>query len=225
MSVKRRFMQRRTFVTFAAASTATLAMPVMAGAALAEDDTDHDSTDRRGREATDGLDAALRRFLALPGTKSYLIHVGQDGALRRIAHQPDLFLFTASAYKTFVLGQYLRDVEAGLLSEDEQLAIDDSARTSESGIRRSCRRTTARSVLEGMIAHSDNMATDIAAEGSAPTGARAQLPKPAYRLSVYRTTSLSPYIPARRRHGPRLAGDRNALTNALADLRSTMGPP
>ncbi len=98
-------MQRRTFVTLAAAPTATLATPVMTGAALAQDDTNRDSTDQRGREARGGLDAALRRVLALPGTKSYLIHVGQGGAFRRIAHQPDLFLFTASAYKTFVLGQ------------------------------------------------------------------------------------------------------------------------
>jgi beta-lactamase class A len=158
-------MQRRTFVTLAAASTATLAMPVMAGAALAEDDTDHDSTDRQGREATGDLDAALRRFLALPGTKSYLIHVGQGGALRRIAHQPGLFLFTASAYKTFVLGQYLRDVEAGRLSEDEQLAIDDSVRTVNSPVFGNLAgTTTARSVLEGMIAHSDNIATDLATE-------------------------------------------------------------
>jgi beta-lactamase class A len=120
------FMQRRTFVTLAAASTATL---VITGAALAQDDTNRDSTRQRDLEASGGLDAALRRFLALPGTKSYLIHVGQGGALRRIAHQPGLFLFTASAYKTFVLGQYLRDVEAGLLSKDEQLAIDDGVRT------------------------------------------------------------------------------------------------
>jgi len=158
-------MLRRTVVTLAAASTATLAMPVMTGAALAQDDTNRDSTDQRGREASGGLDAALRRFLALPGTKSYLIHVGQGGALRRIAHQPDLFLFTASAYKTFVLGQYLRDVEAGLLSEDEQLAIDDSARTIGSSVFGDLAgETKARSVLEGMIAHSDNMATDIATE-------------------------------------------------------------
>ena len=158
-------MQRRTFVTLAAASTATLAMPVMTGAALAQDDTDRDSTDQRGREASGGLDAALRRFLALPGTKSYLIHVGQGGALRRIAHQPDLFLFTASAYKTFVLGQYLRDVEAGLLSEDEQLAIDDSVRMLGSPVFLDLAGTTqARSVLDAMIAHSDNTATDIATE-------------------------------------------------------------
>ena len=101
--------------------------------------------------------------MALPGTKSYLIHVGRSGALRRIAHQPDLFLFTASAYKTFVLGQYLRDVEAGLLSEDEPLAIDDSVRTLGSPVFLDLAGTTAaRSVLEAMITHSDNIATDIA---------------------------------------------------------------
>jgi beta-lactamase class A len=156
-------MQRRTFVTLAAASTATLAMPVMTGAALAQDDTNRDSTRQRDREASGGLDAALRRFLALPGTKSYLIHVGQGGALRRIAHQPGLFLFTASAYKTFVLGQYLRDVEAGLLSKDEQLAIDDGVRTLGSPVFMNLAGTTqARSVLEAMITHSDNTATDIA---------------------------------------------------------------
>ena len=154
-------MQRRTFVTLAAASTATLAMPVMTGAALAQDDTDRDSTDQRGRGASGGLDGALRRFLALPGTKSYLIHVGQGGALRRIAHQPRLFLFTASAYKTFVLGQYLRDVEAGRLSEDDPLAIDDSVRMIGSPVFQALAGIAAAGpVLEAMIAHSDNTATD-----------------------------------------------------------------
>src|SRR5215218_10764008 len=111
-------MRRRTLATLAAAST--LAASTATGATLAQDDggdSDQHSSD---------LDAALRRFRALPGTTSYLIHAGQGGSLGRIAHQPNLFLFTASAYKTFVLGQYLRNAEAGLLSEDEQLAIDDS---------------------------------------------------------------------------------------------------
>jgi beta-lactamase class A len=155
-------MHRRTFFRFAAASTATL---VTTGAALAQDGTDRDIADQRERGASGSLDAALRRFLALPGTKSYLIHVGQGGALRRIAHQPGLFLFTASAYKTFVLGQYLRDVEAGRLSEDEQLAIDDSVRDPSSPVFLELTgTTTARSVLEAMIAHSDNTATDLATE-------------------------------------------------------------
>jgi beta-lactamase class A len=156
-------MLRRTFVTLAAASTATLAMPVMTGAALAQDDTDRDSTDQRGRGASGGLDGALRRFLALPGTKSYLIHIGQGGALRRIAHQPGLLLSTASAYKTFVLGQYLRDVDTDRLAEDEQLAIDDSVRMIGSPAFIELAGTTeARVVLEAMIAHSDNIATDRA---------------------------------------------------------------
>jgi beta-lactamase class A len=146
------FMQRRTLFTLATAST--LAAPAVTGGALAADNTGTGSSD---------LNGALQRFLALPGTKSYLIHVGQGGSLGRIAHQPNLFLFTASAYKTFVLGQYLRDVEAGLLSEDEQLAIDDSVRMTASPVFLNLAgTTTARSVLEAMIAHSDNTATDLA---------------------------------------------------------------
>jgi beta-lactamase class A len=109
------------------------------------------------------LDAALRRFEALPGTKSYLLHVGPGGSGGRLAKHPDLFLFTASAYKTFVLGQYLRDVEATWLSEDEQVPIDDAARMIGSPVFLNLAgTTTARSVLEAMITHSDNTATDIA---------------------------------------------------------------
>ena len=135
----------------------------MTGAALAQDDTDRDSTNQRGRGPSGGLDRALRRFLDLPGTKSYLIHVGQGGVLRRIAHQPGLLLSTASAYKTFVLGQCLRDVDTGRLAQDEQLAIDDSVRMIGSPAFIELAGTTeARVVLEAMIAHSDNVATDRA---------------------------------------------------------------
>ena len=55
---------------------------------------------------------------AIAGSNSNLLHGSLAGR----------FLFTASAYKTFVLGQYLRDVEAGVRSHEEQLAIDDSVR-------------------------------------------------------------------------------------------------
>lgn len=62
-----------------------------------------------------------------------------------------------------MLGQYLRDVETGLLSEDEQLAIDDSVRMIASPtFFRLADTTAARSVLEAMITHSDNSATDLA---------------------------------------------------------------
>jgi beta-lactamase class A len=158
-------MHRRTFVTLAAASITAALATVMTGAALAQDDTDGNTADQRGRGASGGLDAALRRYLALPGTKSYLIHVGQGGALRRIEHKPGLFLFTASAYKTLVLAQYLRDVEAGRLSEDDPLAIDDSVRMIGSPVFQALAGIAAAGpVLEAMIAHSDNTATDIATE-------------------------------------------------------------
>jgi len=102
-------MQRRIFVS----STASmLAAPWVVRTATADSGDSQPNGD---------LDAALQRFAALPGTKSYLVHVGPGGSAGQVAEQPDLVLFTASAYKTFVLGQYLRDVEAGLLSEDEQL--------------------------------------------------------------------------------------------------------
>jgi beta-lactamase class A len=116
-----------------------------------------------GEEQSVDLDAAFRRFQALPGTTSYLIHAGQGGSRGCFDHVPDLVLFTASAYKTFVLGQYLLDAESGLLSEDEPLAIDDGVRTLGSPVFLDLTGTTAaRSVLEAMIAHSDNIATDIA---------------------------------------------------------------
>ncbi len=166
-------MQRRTLLTLAGATAASTA-------ALAAQDSGGD------------LGAALRRYLALPGTKSYLIHAGPGGSLGRVAHRPDLFLFTASAYKTFVLAQYLRDVEAGLLSEDEPLAIDDGVRTLGSpvflylaGI------TPARSVLEAMITRSDNIATDIATGRVGADRVRALIAQAGLRsIAIPNTTRL-----------------------------------
>ena len=154
-------MQRRTLLTFAGATAAA----ATSTAALAAQDSDGSSDQQLQGSSGDGgdLGAALWRYLALPGTKSYLIYAGPGGSLGRVAHRPDLFLFTASAYKTFVLGQYLRDVEAGLLSEDEPLAINDGVRTLGSPVFLDLAGTTsARSVLEAMITRSDNIATDIA---------------------------------------------------------------
>ena len=152
-------MHRRTLNVLAASMLAGSLRPSIVRAA---DDNDDGSSDQL--QGIDGdLGAALQRYLALPGTKSYLIHVGQGGTLGRIRHRPNLFLFTASAYKTFVLGQYLRDVEAGLLAEDAQLAINDSVRMISSPVFLNLAGTTqARSVLDAMITYSDNTATDLA---------------------------------------------------------------
>jgi beta-lactamase class A len=150
-------MKRRTLALLAA-STLTATSRI----ALAQDGSSTGSNNLL-RSSNDDLGAALQEYLALPGTKSYLIHAGPGGGLGRLAYHSDRFLFTASAYKTFVLGQYLRDVEAGLLSEDELLAIDDNVRTLGAPVfLELAGMTSARSVLDAMLAYSDNIATDIA---------------------------------------------------------------
>lgn len=143
-------MLRRTLIKLTAP---TLVAPALLGAAVG----------RAYGSGTNGLDPALRQFLKLPGSKSYLVHIGDDPTTGSFAHQPNLLLFTASGFKTFVLAQYLRDVEAGKLSENQEVAIDDSVRTLGSPVFLDLTGTTiARVVLEAMIAHSDNTATDLA---------------------------------------------------------------
>jgi beta-lactamase class A len=151
--MKRRLLTLRAISALAAST----------GMAGAQESPSVGSNERLRNSSNGDLAAALRAYRALPGTKSYLIHVGPGGSLGRVAHRPHLSLFTASAYKTFVLGQYLRDVEAGTLSEDEQLAIDDSVRTIGSPVFQNLAGSTqARSVLDAMLAYSDNTATDLA---------------------------------------------------------------
>jgi beta-lactamase class A len=112
------------------------------------------------RRPARGLDAWLRSFKSFPGATSFRIDInGHEMAADSAATQR----FVASAIKTFVLSQYLRDVESGGLSEDEQLPVDDSVRTAGSTVLANLTGTTeARSILEAMITHSDNTATDIA---------------------------------------------------------------
>jgi beta-lactamase class A len=102
----------------------------------------------------------LRQFRAFPGTKSYRIDVGDRVVA---ADFPATQRFVASAIKTFILCQFLRDVEAGRYSEDDQLAVNDDVRFTDSPVLLNLTGTTpGRSILEAMIAHSDNTATDIA---------------------------------------------------------------
>ncbi len=111
-------------------------------------------------DASRDLEAQLQRLKGFPGTTSFRIDVGNDTVA---ADSPASQLFVASAIKTFIVCQYLRDVEAGRLSEDEQLAVNDSVRNSDSPVFLNLTGTTpARSILEAAITHSDNTATDIA---------------------------------------------------------------
>ncbi len=143
-------MRRRQFLASAAslAGAATLTrIP-----ALAATDT--------GAHAIPHL---LDGFLALPGAKSAQVDVDDPANPWRVTYKPDAELFCGSCFKTFVLAAYLQEVEAGRLDESEQLAIDDSVRSPTSSVFGNLTGTTqARNVLEAMIAHSDNTATDAA---------------------------------------------------------------
>jgi beta-lactamase class A len=106
------------------------------------------------------LETRLQQFKAFPGTTSFRIDIGRNEVASDSAAAQ---LFVASAIKTFIVCQYLRDVEAGRLSEDEQLPVNDSVRSSDSAVLLSLTGTTpARSILEALITHSDDTATDIA---------------------------------------------------------------
>jgi beta-lactamase class A len=114
------------------------------------------------RDRRERLQAAIGRFATLPAA-SCLIVADHPANPWQASHQPATRLFVDSAVKTFILAQYLRDVEEGRLAEDRQMAIDDSVRSLSSPVFLNLTGTTpAVSVLEAMIAHSDNTATDVA---------------------------------------------------------------
>ena len=141
-------MNRRSLIKSAATGlvAAAASLPARAAAAFQPDDELH---------------KGIEKFLALPGSKSYLINIGTGGALGSLAYRAKHFIFIGSAFKTFVLAQYLRDLEAGSVDENTQLAIDDEVRTLGSPVFLHMAGTTpARSVLEAMITHSDNLSTD-----------------------------------------------------------------
>jgi beta-lactamase class A len=114
------------------------------------------------RDADSAVEAAVARFGALPSA-SCLVVAEHPTAPWRASYEPAKRLFVGSAVKTFILAQYLREVEAGRLTEEQQMKIDDTVRSLSSPVFLNLTGTTpARSVLEAMITHSDNTATDIA---------------------------------------------------------------
>jgi len=148
-NVLKRDIRRRQFLVLAGAAAGAAAIaPARAGAAPVD---------------SGGVPGLLDDFLALPGAKSAQLDVDAVTEPWRVTHDPEAPLFCGSAFKTFVLATYLKEVEAGRLSETEQLAIDDAIRSVGGGVFEHLTGTTAaRNVLEAMIAHSDNTATDVA---------------------------------------------------------------
>src|SRR5262249_33233524 len=113
----------------------------------------------------------VREFDQLPGRKSLKILVPRAGGLPAwsVERGPGLPLFGASPIPSWVLAEYLRQVEAGPATLEEHLPVDDRIWSvispvlmddppdnGVSGI------IQARVALEAMIAHSDNTGTDMA---------------------------------------------------------------
>jgi len=108
------------------------------------------------------VERQLAKFRALPGTPSYVIDVSGPVKYRAV-YQQETRMFAASATKTFILATYLQKVDAGLLSEDEKLALSNDVRSLGSPVFIDLSgEVHARHVLEAMISHSDNTATDMA---------------------------------------------------------------
>jgi beta-lactamase class A len=106
---------------------------------------------------------AMERFGALTPNVGGLVAVQQGDARWEVAHAAETPLFVGSVIKTFILAQTLREIEAGALNEDAQQTIDDGVRSLISPVFANLTgQTPLRSVLEAMITHSDNTATDVA---------------------------------------------------------------
>lgn len=144
-------INRRALFGWTAAAGAALAAPaIVPSDALAAPDTGD-------------IKKALHGFDKLPGDVAYRINVGRGGRRFTAGQRAGDTLFVGSSIKTFILARYLRDVENGRLNLAEQLKVNNAVRSLSSPVFLDLTGTTpATSVLEAMITHSDNTATDIA---------------------------------------------------------------
>lgn len=110
------------------------------------------------------LNAALESFAGIhPGTAAACISIERASGIKRYAAAADRPLFVGSAIKTFILAHYLLDVESGRLSEGTQVSVGPEVWSPGSSVLIGLQgKTSAKTILEAMITHSDNTATDIA---------------------------------------------------------------
>jgi len=109
----------------------------------------------------------IAAFDRLPGKKALQLWApAVDGVAEWfVALHADAPLFCGSAFKALVLAEFLRQVEAGATSLEEPLALDEDAYSPGAPVFNPpylSGKVRARTVLEAMISHSDNTATDMA---------------------------------------------------------------
>jgi beta-lactamase class A len=180
----------------AALHSGGLGMAALAGSAFgraAAQDATPVAAARIGNDpAQDGLSVeVIQLFDALPGTKALRFWAPPDAgrAAWSASHQADRQLVIASAFKGFILAEYLRQAEDGLdptastplaaqLQErmQEQLPLDESVFTLGSPIFNPPHLTgtvMARTALEAMILESDDTAADMLLARVGPDQVRA----------------------------------------------------
>ncbi|MDM0085071.1 serine hydrolase [Variovorax sp. J31P179] len=119
---------------------------------------------------------AVNGFGALaPDATHCLVQVEGPAGMWSASWQPDRQLFVGSAVKTFMLAQTvldMADLRNGLNGATQQ-PVSDKVRSPGSPVLQYLDGTLSmRSVLEAMIAHSDNTATDIALAAATPARVR-----------------------------------------------------
>ena len=213
---------------------------------LAQDATPVTTTTIGEEQAQDGLSVeVIELFDELPGTKALKIWAPPDAGRPAwsAASDADRELVIASAFKAFVLAEYLRQAEETLdptaaaplavqLVEQmqEELVLDESVFTLGSPIFNPPNLTgkvTARTALQAMIIESDDTAADMVAAARRPrAGARAHClarsrsdpyPRqhpPVHRLRVRRPRLAEPHLG----EAP-AAGQRHAVSAALRAQR------
>jgi len=143
-------MNRRTWLGAAAFGALPFPLASRAGALPARDRAQ--------------VEESLQAFGALASDAAVSISIQGAGDKRqRYALNAERPLFVGSAVKTFILAQYLKEIEAGRLALDTQVDIGPAVWSPSSPVFMHLQGSTgARIALEAMIAHSDNTATDVA---------------------------------------------------------------
>ncbi len=122
----------------------------------------------------------LQEFEKMPGRTALKIWAPAVDHVRAwsVSLNPEQLLFCASAFKAFVLAEYLRQTETGTAPLTERLAVDESVWSLSAPVLTGdmvTGRIESRTALEAMIAHSDNTGTDIALKRAGAGRVRASI--------------------------------------------------